>query len=267
MSRLRAIALIAALFSGLLQAAELKVAVGVQDPGQVSMQGNLVPSGTPGADLVALNDELAREVCRRINARCSFFYAPFAEILPGVEDRRFDLGFGNFLRAPEREKRVAFSDPVWRSSSRLIGTPDSARAFADKLGQPVTLGNLRGGRVATLEGSRQQAFLDGIAGQRELTVLATPTPAEALDKLRDNRADFALLAIRTGYALIRSDKARRFVFVGPAVADHGLGDTSHIVLPKKRNTLRRSVNRAIAEIRGDGTFNRITHRHFPLTLD
>ena len=73
MSRLRAIALIAALFSGLLQAAELKVAVGVQDPAQVSMQGNLLPSSTPGADLVAVNDELAREICRRINARCAFF--------------------------------------------------------------------------------------------------------------------------------------------------------------------------------------------------
>ncbi|MGC1518671.1 MAG: transporter substrate-binding domain-containing protein, partial [Azonexus sp.] len=128
MNRLRAIVLIAALFSGLLQAAELKVAVLVQDPAQVSMQGDLLPSSTPGADLVAVTDELAREICRRINTHCAFFYVPFAQILPGVETGRFDLGFGNFLRAPEREKRVAYSDPLFRSSSRLIGTPTTARA-------------------------------------------------------------------------------------------------------------------------------------------
>ena len=53
MNRIRALALIAALFSGLLQAAELKVAILVQDTAQLSMQGDLVPGSTPGADLVA----------------------------------------------------------------------------------------------------------------------------------------------------------------------------------------------------------------------
>ena len=267
MNSLRAIVLIAALFSGLLQAAELKVALLVQDPAQVSMQGDLLPSSTPGADLVAVTDELAREICRRINARCSFYYVPFAQILPGVEAGRFDLGFGNFLRAPEREKRVAFSDPLFRSSSRLIGTPATARAFATQLGQPVSLASLRGARVAALEGSQQQAFLDGIAGERALTVLPTSTTAVALDVLRSNGADFALLPIRTGYALISRDKAQHFVFVGPAVTSHSLGDAAHIVLEKQKTALRRAVNRAIAEIKTDGTFQRIMHRHFPISLD
>ncbi|MGV0951158.1 MAG: substrate-binding periplasmic protein [Azonexus sp.] len=267
MSSLRAVVLITALLSGLLQAAELKVAVLVQDPAQVSMQGDLLPSSTPGADLVAVTDELAREICRRIKARCSFSHVPFAEILPGVEDGRFDLGFGNFLRSPEREKRVAYSDPLFRSSSRLIGKPATARTFATKLGQPVSLASLRGARVAALEGSQQQAFLDGIAGERELAVLATSTTAEALDVLRKDGADFALLPIRTGYALISRDKAQHFVFVGPAVTAHGLGDAAHIVLAKQKNALRRAVNQAIAEIKADGTYLRIMQRHFPVFLD
>jgi len=267
MKGIRALALIVAMFSGMLQAAELKVAILVQDPAQVSMQGNLLPSSTPGADLVAVTDELAREICRRINAHCSFFHVPFARILPGVEAGRFDLGFGNFLRAPEREKRVAFSDPLFRSSSRLIGTTATARAFATQLGQPVSLANLRGARVAALEDSQQHAFLEGIAGERALTVLPTPTTADALDLLRSNGADFALLPIRTGYALISRDKAQRFVFVGPAVTAHGLGDAAHIVLAKQKNALRRAVNQAIAEIKADGTFQRIMHRHFPISLD
>jgi ABC-type amino acid transport substrate-binding protein len=267
MRRLRALALIALLFSGLLQAAELKVAVLVQDPAQVSMQGDLLPSSTPGADLVAVTDELAREICQRINARCAYSYVPFAKILPGVEEGRFDLGFGNFLRAPDREKRVAYSDPLFRSSSRLIGTPATARAFATQLGQPVSLSSLRGARVAALEGSRQQAFLDGIAGERALTVLPTSTTGEALDVLRNDGADFALLAIRTGYALISRDKAQRFVFVGPAATTHGLGDTAHIVLGKQKVALRHAVNRAIAEIKPHGTFRRIMQRHFRISLD
>ena len=53
---------------------------------------------------MAFTDELAREICRRIRSRCSVSYVTFGEILPGVEDGSFDLGFGNFLRAPKREK-------------------------------------------------------------------------------------------------------------------------------------------------------------------
>ena len=267
MPAFRSLFLVAAMLSGALQAADLRVAVVVQDATQVSPQGNLVASSTPAADMVAFTDELAREVCRRIRSRCAVSYVTFGEILPGVEDGRFDLGFGNFLRAPKREKRVAFSEPIFRSASRLVGSPATARAFAGKLGQAVNLDNLCGARVAAMEGSQQQAFLDAIAGERELTVVATTTKAGAFDTLRNGSADFALLPIRTGYALISHDKSRRFGFVGPAVADHGLGDTVHIILPSQKEALRRSLNQAIADIRADGTGHRIMRRHFPVNLD
>ncbi len=267
MPAFRSLFLIAAMLSGALHAADLRVAVLVQDEAQVSPQGALVPSSTPRADLVAYTDELAREICRRIRSRCAVSYVTFGEILPGVEDGRFDLGFGNFLRVPKREKRVAFSEPIFRSASRLVGSPATARAFARKLGQAVRLDNLRGARVAAMEGSQQQAFLDAIAAERELTVVAAATTAGAFGALRNGSADFALLPIRTGYALISHDKPRRFGFVGPATADHGLGDTVHIILPKQKEKLRHALNQAIAEIRADGTGHRIMRRHFPVNLD
>ena len=263
----RSLVAVAALFCGLAHALELNVAIVVYDPAQVSAEGKRLPDSKPGADLMGVADELARETCRRINARCHFAYVPFAEILPGIESGRFDLGFGNVLRTPEREQRVAFSDPIWRSSSRLVGAPATALAYAGQLGQPVRVDNLRDARVAATAGSRQQDYLERIAGERKLTVLAAATPAETIDMLGDKRADFALLPIRTGYALISRDDPVRFEFVGPAVADHGLGDNVHIVLQKPNQKLRLAVNQAIAEIRADGTFQRIMHRHFPIFLD
>ena len=100
-----------------------------------------------------------------------------------------------------------------------------------------------------------------------LTVRVTSTTAEALDAVRNAEADFALLAIRTGYALISRDLAQRFVFVGPAITTHGLGDAAHIVLAKRDNALRLAVNKAIAGIKADGTFQRLMYRHFPISLD
>jgi len=183
-----------------------------------------------------------------------------------VEDRRFDIAFGNLLRSPEREQRVDFSDAIWHSSSRLVATPATARSFATRLGRTVTLDNLRDARVAAVDGSRQHAFIASDAGDR-LTAIATPASADAIGALRDDTADFALLPVISAYALLNHDGAQKLEFVGPAVADRGLGGSVHLALSKQNDTLRHSVNRAIAAIRADGSFQRITRRYFPHGLD
>jgi len=267
MNLLRTLLLLLGMIAGIVQASELKVAIGVQDPAQLAMSGNAIPPNMPGTELIALNDDMAREICRRVHARCTLSYVPFSEVLPGVESGRFDLGFGNILRTPEREKRVAFSAPIWFSSSRLVGTPSKAAAFAGKLGQPVSLDNLRDARVASLEGSLQLTFLNAVASQNNLTVLSRKTASEVIDTLRDDTADFGLLAMLSAYALLNRDTTRQIEFVGTAVADRGLGGSVHIALPRQNEALRQSVNQAIAAIRADGSFQRIARRHFALGLD
>jgi ABC-type amino acid transport substrate-binding protein len=267
MKTIRPLLLAVCLLAGIAQASELRVAIGVQDPAQLAMSGNVIPPNMPGSELIAVNDDLAREVCRRIRARCTVSFVPFSAVLPGVEDGRFDLGFGNLLRTPERDKRVAFSAPIWRSSSRLLGTPATAEAFAIKLSQPVSLDNLRDARVAALEGSLQLNFLNTIASQHGLTVFSRKTAQEVIEALRDNTADFGLLSVLSAYALLNRDTTRQIEFVGSAVADRGLGGTVHIALPLQNDTLRHAVDQAIAAIRADGSFQRIARRHFPLGLD
>ena len=267
MKTIRPLLLAICLLAGIAQASELRVAIGVQDPAQLAMGGNVIPPNMPGSELIAVNDDLAREVCRRIHARCTVSFVPFSAVLPGVEEGRFDLGFGNLLRTPEREKRVAFSAPIWRSSSRLLGTPATAEAFATKLSQPVNLDNLRDARVAALEGSLQLTFLNTIANQRGLTVFSRRTAQEVIEALRDNTADFGLLSVLSAYALLNRDTTRQIEFIGSAVADRGLGGTVHIALPLQNDTLRHAVDQAIAAIRADGSFQRIARRHFPLGLD
>lgn len=267
MKCIRALWLVVCLFAGIVQASELRVAIGVQDPAQLAMGGNVIPPNMPGSELIAVNDDLARELCRRIQARCTVSFVPFSEVLPGVEDGRFDLGLGNLLRTPEREKRVAFSAPIWHSSSRLLGAPATAEAFAAKLGQPVSVDNLRDARVAALEGSQQLAFLNAITNQRGLVVSPKKTAQEVIEALRNNTADFGLLSVLSAYALLSRDTTRQIEFIGSAVADRGLGGTVHIALPLQNDTLRQAVDRAITAIRVDGTFQRITRRHYPLGLD
>jgi ABC-type amino acid transport substrate-binding protein len=217
--------------------------------------------------LVGFNEEMAREICRRAVVRCTLTNAIFADILPGIESGKFDLGFGNYLRTPEREKQVAFSDPIWRSSSRLVGTPEAIRRYTARAGRAPDLDNLRDVRIVTVQGTQQHLYLQSLAAERKLTVLPQKTMADAMTALSKGQADLAIFPILSAYALIQREAPGSFEFVGTATAEHGLGGNVHIALPKDNEALRQKVNQAIAALRADGTYPRIARRHFPFNLE
>jgi ABC-type amino acid transport substrate-binding protein len=249
------------LCAGTARALDLTVALVAQEP------GDMPAAVAPGPGLAAVNADLAREICLRIGARCQLVYRPFGDILADVEAERVDLGFGNFLRTPERESRVALSDPVWRSSSRLLAKAATVDDFAARLGHAVTLATLRDARVVAIAGSQQGTYLERAAAGRGLTLIAAATPAEAVRELLDDRADFALLPVFAAYAQLSREPAQPLAFAGPAVVGHGLGGTVHVAMARRNDTLRQQVDRAIAAIRADGTYQRIVRRHLPFGLD
>ena len=248
-----------------VQARELRVALGAQDAIQLhSSVGMARPQ--PGG-LSGFNEALAREICRRVAARCVISSMTFAEILPGVEAGQFDLGFGNYLRTPEREKRVAFSEPIWRSSSRLVAKPQVAQDLARRIKQEVTLDTLRGVRVAAIEGTQQHVYLRRVAEEQALSVVPFKTMGESLAGLKQNRVDFSLLPMLSAFAQFATEAPGSFEFVGPPVADRGLGGTVHIAIPSQKEDVLLVVNQAILAMRADGTYQRIVRQFFPFSLD
>ncbi len=229
---------------------ELRIAVGVQRDG-----------------LTAFNEDLARAICRRVNARCRTTNITFSEILPGIEAQKFELGFGNFLRTPEREARVAFSDPIWRSSSRLVTTPATARRFAAEQGAEIALDSLRYARIVALPETQQYSYLQGRAGRNGLTVVVAKSYGEAFAMLHEGKADFCLLPMLSAYVQFGREEAGRFEFFGAPIAGGGLGGSVHIALPKTDEALRYAVNKAIAALRADGTYHRIVRQYFPFSLE
>ena len=217
--------------------------------------------------LTAFNEDLAREICRRVNARCRTTIITFSEILPGIEAQKFELGFGNFLLTPEREARVAFSDPIWRSSSRLVTTPATARRFTAEQGPDIALDSLRDARIVAVPETQQYRYLQGQAGQNGLTIVTARSYVEAFALLREGKADFFLLPMLSAYVQFGREEAGRFEFFGAPIAGGGLGGSVHIVLPKTDEVLCYAVNKAIAALRADGSYHRIVRRHFPFSLE
>ena len=249
-------------FSHLAQAQDLRVALGAHHERATQPGAGGKRSGLP-----AFNEYLAREICRRMSARCTVVTVTFGEILPGIEANKFDLGFGDFLRTPAREMRVAFSDSIWRSSSRLLTTPAVARRFAAERGEKPTLDSLRQARVVAVPDTQQYLYLQSLPSEHGLTLIGAKTYRDAISLLREGRADFFLLPTLSGYLQLAQADGAGLEFFGPPEVAHGLGGTVHIALPKTDEALRGAVNKAIAELRADGTYHRIVRQHFPFSLE
>ena len=160
-----------------VQAKDLLVAVGPRD--KLTAQS----AGMYTASLSLFNEDMAREICRRMNRQCDMVYGPMSDILPDVEGGRIDMGFGSFLRTPEREARVEFSAPIWRSSSRLVATPAAVRQFVQLNGVPPNLAGLRNVRVVSIRGSVQQLALQKVADENRLSLIEARTMLDSLDAL------------------------------------------------------------------------------------
>lgn len=248
--------------SAIAAAREVRVAVVLSPPIAGTASGN--EEATAIADL---NEALTREVCLRAAIRCSLHPLPFAEIIPGVESGHYQIAMGNVLRTPEREHRVRFSSMLWRSSSRLIGTPGAVKSQVPPDAAMLHVEALRNTRVAAVRGSQQLRYLQSLPPANGLRIIETDTVNESFEAVRSGRADFALEPMRSVYFQLAAAGRDDIRVIGPSMTEHGLGGTVHIILPKAEAELASAVDAALAAMRSDGTFQRILRRHMPFLAD
>jgi polar amino acid transport system substrate-binding protein len=120
--------------------------------------------------------ELARHVFQRLGETFEPVETEFAELLPGLQDGRWDATVGMFI-TPERATRAVFTMPIW-------GLRDGLLVRADDVGRIDGYRSLAelGGQLAVLQGQvqRQTALRLGIAEDALVTLHDYQEAAEAV---------------------------------------------------------------------------------------
>lgn len=144
----------------------------------------------PDGRVTGDSPETAREVARLLGvARVEFVQVPFAELIPGLLERRFDvIGAGLFV-TDERRRRVRFAAPTLRVRPGLLvatGNPKALLSLAD-LVQRTDL------RVAVIQGAVEETRLQalGLAPER---LLALPDAQAGLAAVAVGLADALALS-------------------------------------------------------------------------
>lgn len=230
------------------------------EPVVVAITGTAVPFShlDEQGELVGFNVDIVRAICQRLKRECRFDVHKFPEILPMVAAGKADIGVGNYLRTPEREHRVRFSLPYWRSTSSFIG------AQTLKL-PPLDLIPLQH-RLCIAQDSKQLAFMQSLAKGKTDAIIPTTSNQQTLDHLMARDCTLILVPTMQGLNFLQSPAGKGFAFLGSPLTQEGLSGDVHIVIKPAAADLQQRIDAILRELIADGTHERLSRKYFPFSV-
>ncbi|WP_062013004.1 amino acid ABC transporter substrate-binding protein [Aureimonas sp. AU4] len=196
--------------------------------------------------LVGFDVEIGREVAKRLGVEPVFVEGKWDGLIAGLGADRYDAVINQVGITEERKARFDFSDPYIVSRAVLIVKKGNAdiKGFAD----------LKGKRAAQSLTSNYGRIAEGAGA----TLVGTDGFDQSIQLVLTGRAD-ATINDNLSFLDFRKQKPDAPVEV---VASQDDAAASGIIVQRNNPDLVAAINKALAEIKADGTYERISQKYF-----
>lgn len=193
--------------------------------------------------------DLAKAVCQQLKAECSFTPAPFAELLPGLQQNRFDAIMGALSITPERKTYVYFTRPYLKSPMSYVALANSN----------IDPNNLIGKRVGV---QKDSTFYSYLLNKYSTSIKLVPfdTNEEVINALSNKQVDIVCMDTPAADYWVRFSSGL-FNLVGTPIFlpfDEGYG----IGVKKGNVALTNSLNNALNTLIQNGTVDKLKQAYF-----
>jgi L-cystine transport system substrate-binding protein len=196
--------------------------------------------------LTGFDIEIAEEVANRLGVKAEFIETKWDGMFAGLDAKRFDAVVNQVTIRPDRIEKYDFSNPYIVSKAVLIvhSENNELKSFADlkgkKAGQSLTsnladIAKLNGAELVSVDGFNQ-----------------------ALDLLTSKRID-ATINDSLSYLDYKTQRPDALIKVA---AELDTKDESGILFNKGNQELVDAVNKALADMKADGTYLKISQKWF-----
>lgn len=200
------------------------------------------------SDYKGIEIDMVREVAKRLGMETKFENIPFNGIIPAILSKEVDLAATGMTMTKERAQKVSFAAPFYESKLALVVPKSSAVKSAT---------DLKGKRVAAMVGTTGAKY--GKANGMDIKQF--DTSADALLEMQTGNAPAAIVdkPVAEYYAALEGKgKGKVNVIVVPDSKSELLG----FVMSKDNKDLQAKVNKTLAEMKKDGTYNKIYKKWF-----
>jgi len=199
-------------------------------------------------DLTGFDVDIGRAVAKQLGVKATFVESKWDGLVAGLDDKRYDAAINEISITPARQAKYAFSDPYITSHSVLIVAANNTtiKTFAD----------LKGKKAAETLSSN----FGKIAKDSGADVVADNGFNESIDLLLSGRVD-ATVNDSLSYLDFKKHKPDAKV-KQVAVYDGDQNDRSAILLRQGSPELVAAVNHALATLKSNGTYLKISEKYF-----
>jgi len=211
-------------------------------------------------ELAGFEIDLGYALCKRMNVTCHFVTQDWDALIPGLLDHQYDAIMAAFEISDEARSKITFSEPYVRMPSAFV----AARKSELKDFSPE---GLAGKAIGVVAGGDHQAFVEDMYTRSDIRTF--PTFEDAILDLAESRVDVVMGDKDEATDFLEKNKeghcCRMIADVprDPAYFGEGIG----IGLRKQDKDLKSMFNKALADLKADGTFAQIRAKYFKFEIN
>ncbi|MGV7962704.1 amino acid ABC transporter substrate-binding protein [Photorhabdus tasmaniensis] len=196
--------------------------------------------------LTGFDVDIGREIAHRLNVKPTFIEGKWDGLIAGLDAGRSDAVINQIAITPERQKKYDFSIPYITSQAVLITNKNnnSIKTFSDLKGKTS---------AHTLTNNFAQ-----IARNNGAEIIGTNGFSQEIELVSTGRAD---ATINDSLSYLDYKKHKPNAPVKIVASDPNAGQTA-ILLRQGESELKTAIDKAIVDIKADGTYQRIWAQYF-----
>jgi polar amino acid transport system substrate-binding protein len=215
-----------------------------------AMSGLLKPLNYKENDkLVGFDVEIGTEIAKRIGLVPNPVTNPWETILQGLKGKKYDVIIGSMTATEERLKQVDFSDPYYISGAQIFiaETNDTIQSKED----------LEGKQIGVMQASTHKDVAETLTDK----VKGYPSEIYALQDLIPGSIDAVITDKIVGVSAIK-EQGMKIKTVDSVLNREEIA----VAINKDHDVLLEKINKAIAEIIEDGTYEKISMKWFGVNI-
>lgn len=216
-------------------------------------------------EIVGFDRDVGDEICKRIEADCTWVNQSFEGLLPGLQVGKFDLILSGLSINEEREKQVDFSHAYADAPNSIVVVKGNPAADATDAAGLVKA--LQGKTIGVQTGSTHEAVLRAHFPDTEVRLYERAD--QVGDDLAAGRLDAGLMERSAWEGIMKARGDGELVFAGPLLTSADFpefGQGQAAALKKGRDDLKGRIDEAITAMLADGTIAKLSQKYFAYDL-
>jgi polar amino acid transport system substrate-binding protein len=209
-------------------------------------------------ELVGWEVEIGAALCEAMGETCEVVPVAWDGIIPALLAKKIDAIVGSMSITEERMKTIAFSDKYYNTPAALV-----AAKSADMDGSPDSVkGKIIGVQVSTTHQNYAQAYFESMAD----SIKTYQNFDEHNQDLASGRIDAVVGDSLAFEGFLTSDAGKDFEIKASLNDEAIFGPGVGAGIRKEDTELLARFNAAIAQIRADGTYQKISDKYFDFDI-